>query len=299
MPIADRLHAARRRPCYLRLGDAQHEGGPEYAYRLRISPPRPDFALRIVPSRINARSRQFVPITVFALRTDGFSGQIALSLKDAPPDFSLSGGTLPAGQDQVRVTLLVPPMTPDEHIGLGLEGRAVIDGREVVRPAVPADDMMQAFAYKHLVPAEDLEVVIWDWTRPEASGKGPPAARQPYQSPMTLLADGPVKIPAGGTTELRVVVSIGSPGPVEVELSDPPEGVTIGSVSRFDKGLVLLFRGDAEKAKLGLMVNLIANASQQRTLKEKDGKTREYRSVIGLLPAIPFEIVKPSQSAEK
>ncbi len=157
---------------YLRLGDAQREGGPEYAYRLRISPPRPDFALRVVPSRINARARQFVPFTVFALRKDGFSGEIALSLKGAPEDFSLFGGTLPAGSDQVRVTLLVPPVLPDEHISLGVEGRAVIAGQQIVRTAVPADDMMQAFAYKHLVPAEDLEVVVWDWQKPPAL-KGP------------------------------------------------------------------------------------------------------------------------------
>ena len=34
------------------------KGGPEYAYRLRISPPRPDFELRVVPSSINARGRR-------------------------------------------------------------------------------------------------------------------------------------------------------------------------------------------------------------------------------------------------
>ena len=30
---------------YVRLGDAQRHGGPEYAYRLRLSGPRPDFAV--------------------------------------------------------------------------------------------------------------------------------------------------------------------------------------------------------------------------------------------------------------
>ncbi len=40
---------------YLHLGDTQHKGGAEYAYRLRISPPRPDFELRVVPSSINVR----------------------------------------------------------------------------------------------------------------------------------------------------------------------------------------------------------------------------------------------------
>ena len=39
---------------YVRLGDAQYQGGPEYAYRLRLSEPRPDFELRVAPSCIHA-----------------------------------------------------------------------------------------------------------------------------------------------------------------------------------------------------------------------------------------------------
>jgi len=277
---------------YLRMGDAQREGGPEYAYRLRISSPRPDFALRVVPSRINAQARQFVPFTVFALRKDGFSGEIALSLKGVPEDFSLFGGTLPAGSDQVRVTLLVPPVLPDDHIRLGVEGRAVIAGQQITRTAVPADDMMQAFAYKHLVPAEDLQVVFWDWQKlPVSKTPATDAPRAPYQSPIAILGEQPVKIPAGGTVELRVTIPARE-GAIQVELSDPPEGITIDSVSRFDKGAAILLRCDAEKAKPGLKGNLIANASQQRTLTDKDGKTREYRAVLGTLPAIPFEVVK-------
>ena len=68
---------------YLYLRDEQHKGGPEYAYRLRISPPQPDFELRIVPSSVNAVGGGAVPVTVYALRRDDFSGEIALELKDA------------------------------------------------------------------------------------------------------------------------------------------------------------------------------------------------------------------------
>ncbi len=49
-------HAARRRHLLSALGDAQHKGGAEYAYRLRISEPRPDFELRVVPSSVNVRA---------------------------------------------------------------------------------------------------------------------------------------------------------------------------------------------------------------------------------------------------
>ena len=72
---------------YLHLGDTQGKGGPDYAYRLRISRPQPDFALRMVPSSINARAGATVPVTVYALRRDGFAGDIVLKLKDAPSGF--------------------------------------------------------------------------------------------------------------------------------------------------------------------------------------------------------------------
>ena len=145
---------------YLHLYDAQNQGGPEYAYRLRISPPRPDFELRVVPSSINARAGTAVPITVHALRRDGFNGPIDLELKDAPAGFSLSGAKIPAGQAKVRLTLTVPLEPGRAPTALHMEGRATIAGSEVRRPAVPADDMMQAFFYHHLVPAQEWMVDI-------------------------------------------------------------------------------------------------------------------------------------------
>ena len=145
---------------YLHLGDAQQKGGEAYGYRLRISPPQPDFEVRVVPSSINARAGSTVPITVYALRKDGFSDDIALVLRDAPTGFKLSGDRVPAQQDQVKLTLKVPPTPTKEPTGLRMEGNAVIGGREIVRPAIPADDMMQSFIYRHLVPAKELKVTV-------------------------------------------------------------------------------------------------------------------------------------------
>ena len=119
---------------YLYLGDAQQKGGPEYAYRLRIGAPRPDFDLRVTPSSINANGGMTIPITVHALRKDGFSGDIALALKGAPKGFTLIGGLLPAGRDEVRLTLTVPPQPQPEPLSLSLEGRATIQGHRG-RPA--------------------------------------------------------------------------------------------------------------------------------------------------------------------
>jgi len=173
---------------YLHLGDAQHKCGVEYAYRLRISPPRPDFELRIVPSAVNVAAGGTARITVYALRKDDFSGEITLALKDAPKGYVLKGDRVPAQQDKAEVTLTVPPTPPAEPLSLNVEGRAAVGGQQIVRQAVPAEDMMQAFAYRHLVMAKDLKVAV-------IKRGGAPAAAK-------TLGSQPVKTPAGGAAQL-------------------------------------------------------------------------------------------------
>jgi hypothetical protein len=269
---------------YMYLGDAQQKGGPEYAYRLRISAPRPDFDLRVTPSAINTAGGMTVPITVHALRKDGFSGDIALALKGAPRGFTLTGGLLPGGQDQVRLTLTAPPQTQPrrEPLSLNLEGRATVQGREVTRPAVPAEDMMQAFAYRHLVLAEDLKVAI----------RRGAALRAPFK----VSGEQPLKIPAGGTARLQVQVPIPPNSPIEkvqYELSEPPEGIEIRDTSPGRDGAAIVLECDAAKAKPGLKGNLIIMVSGERTPPAGKAQANRQRVPLGALPAVPFEIVKP------
>ena len=157
---------------YLCLGDAQHKGGQAYGYRLRISPPRPDVALRVVPSSVNVRPGAAAALTVYALRKDGFSGDVALALKDAPKGFSINPVRIPADKDQVRIMLRAPRTANRAPMSFRLEGRVEIDGAKVTRPVVPADDMMQAFIYRHLVPAQELKVAVVGRLVPPRHGQG-------------------------------------------------------------------------------------------------------------------------------
>lgn len=145
---------------YLHLSDAQRNGGPDYGYRLRISPPRPDFELRVVPSTVNVRAGSSAAVTVHALRRDGFTGDITVVLKDAPKGFTLSGGEIAADKNEVKMSLKSPPGGMKEPVTLTFEGKATIDGRQVTRRALPADNKMQAFYYSHLVCAEDFKVTV-------------------------------------------------------------------------------------------------------------------------------------------
>ncbi|HLP75862.1 MAG TPA: PPC domain-containing protein, partial [Candidatus Paceibacterota bacterium] len=265
---------------FIHLGDTQHQGGPECAYRLRISEPRPDFELRLVPSGINPRGTVNVPVTIYALRRDGFTNEIKLELKDAPEGCVLSGARIPPNIDQLRFTLTLPFRPAPEPFALKLQGRAMIGGREVVRPAIPADDVMQAFAYRHLVAAQQLEVAPHN--RPLGG------VRTKFLTPL------PVILPANGTARIR----LGSlPGKFadnyQLELDEPPDGVTLENVVTNQTGVELVLRCDAVKAKPELEGNLIVNVLQFPNAGAPAKAPRaanQKRFPVGVLPAIPFRI---------
>ena len=263
---------------YLEITDTAHQGGPEYAYRLRLSAPRPDFALRVVPSSINMRVGGTVPITVYAMRYDGFTNAIAIALKNAPGDFKLNGSGIPAGQDQVKLTLTASPFGFTRLLHPFFEGRATIDGQEVVHAAVPADDMMQAFFYRHLVPSKELDVAIGGYFKQKALAR--------------IISPLPIKIPAGGTAGVLVNVPSSIPmGKLEMELSDAPDGITIQKVASAKGGSQITLASDAAKVKAGLKGNLIVAVYLKPGSNSKNKAAIKQRFQATTLPAIPFEVV--------
>ena len=257
----------------LRIADAQRKGGVEYGYRLRLGPPQPGFELRVVPSSINVRAGGTVPVTVYALRRDGFTGEIALGLQDAPAGFAVSGGRIPPGADSVTLTLTAPPQPREETLPVRLAGRATINGAAVTRAAVPADDMMQAFAYHHLVPARELRICV--------VGRG---------STPRWINPGVVRLTPGKAARVRVAVASGKdPRTFTFELVEPPPGVTVAKVTCANGTAEILLECDPARAKAGAAGNLILQAFAERPGQAKAGQ-RAQRSLVGTLPALPFEI---------
>jgi len=260
---------------FVHIGDTQHGGGPAYSYRLRLSAPRPDFSLRATPSTLNVRGGTSVPLTVHALRQDGFAGAITLRLKDAPPGFTLTGAQIPENQDKVQCTLDAPPVA-HEPFNLHIEGTATIQSRPVVRAAVPAEDMMQAFAYRHLVPTQAQQVAV--------IGRAWPGVVNRLLSPM------PLHIPAGATARVQIHLPTGPLlSKIQFELSDPPEGLTIKESSPTE----LVFQADPAKIKPGFKGNLVVTASGERTFASttQSQPATARRLPLGAMPAIPFEVV--------
>jgi hypothetical protein len=140
----------------LRLRDVQGKGGDEYAYRLVIGPPRPDFALRIAPDNPRVGQGQTTAIAVNAVRRDDFAGEIKLLVEDLPEGFTASDAVITAGQNDGRLTITAPHDAPTGVVSPRIVGTASVGSRT----AVPSEGMMQAFAYTHYLPTERLYLAV-------------------------------------------------------------------------------------------------------------------------------------------
>jgi hypothetical protein len=178
------------------------------------------------------------------------------------------------------MTLTVPGKAPAGPRALHLEGQAAIDGQTVSHEAVPADDVMQAFLYRHLVPARELLVAV----QKGRSGL----------LPAEVVPDTPVRIPVGGSAHVLVEMPR---RPIReemrLELKDPPAGVVLDKVAVVPRGLELTLMAMEEAAHERRADNLIFEVVREFTPKGKDGVPlkQKRRYSLGVLPAIPVEIV--------
>jgi len=102
-----------------------------------------------------------------------------------------------------------------------------------------------------------------------------------------------VRIPKGGTAQVQLRAPAGPMlEKLRLELSEPPGGVTLREVNAVTGGLVLVLQADAKTAQAGYADNLIVDVSVGIEAKGRDGKVRKVQVSLGVLEAIPFEIVE-------
>ena len=121
------------------------------------------------------RSKSSAAVTVYAIRKDGFDGPIKLSFKDLPKGLESSGVTLGAKKDVTRLAVKTSLTEMDKPVNLTVVGSAKSGDRQLVHAAVPAEDRMQAFLWRHLLPAENLPVLVYNPSyRPPVDRVRPP-----------------------------------------------------------------------------------------------------------------------------
>ncbi|MEN6301973.1 MAG: PPC domain-containing protein [Armatimonadia bacterium] len=260
--------------------DTQQHGGDEYGYRLRLSGPRPDFALRMTPSSLQVPAGRLVPLCVHVLRKEGFQGEVEVGLSGAPVGFSLTGGRIPAGRDKVWMALATPGQAVGKPVAIRLEGKAKCGEAVVTRPVVPTEDMMQAFAYQHLVPSQELAVMV---TQP---------LRMLPPVELVTLAE-PLKVPAGGVAQVELkTLRGGMPPNLKLELKGAPEGLSIKDIAPTATGATVTVEVKPGTLKPGYVDNLLIETVVEMEARGGQGRTQKWRVAAGVLPVIPFEIVK-------
>jgi hypothetical protein len=141
--------------------------------------------------------------------------------------------------------------------------------------------MMQAFLWLQIVPAEQWAILV----------NGKAAAKPPIEFPP---ADR-IKLKLGDKTTIpaRVTQKNVAADQLRVDLSDPPDGISVEKVSLEGPGLAVELVTDAEKVQSGLRGNLIFEVFREYTpaATEANPSPDPRRTSYGILPAVPFEVV--------
>ena len=178
-----------------RIRDVQGLGGDDYAYRLTVRQPRPDFRLSISPRNPNVPVGGSIPVTVTANRMDGFEDPIEVSLLDLPAGIHAAPGRI--GRGQVSTTLVLSA-----------------DAGATLTAAAPLKAAGKAGATEHLASLDDHLKLISLMPRPD----------------VTMTAETrEVALHPGGTAEITVSVARQGDfrGRIPVEVRNLPPRVRV------------------------------------------------------------------------
>ncbi|MDF7824355.1 hypothetical protein P4B35_10055 [Pontiellaceae bacterium B12227] len=273
---------------FIEIADTQNKGGHDYAYRLRISQSNPDFKLRMEPSGLHIGPGGTAAFTVRAMRMDGYDKPIRLEAAELPEGFAMSKAVIPKGSDIARFTITAPKQIEGKLVSPKISGVGIINGSPVTRAAVPVDDQMQAFLYRHLVPAKELVLA-------------PVEKRPPVLFHAKVPKSGIVELQAGKTTRINFEGNIvGGQKGYTIKLDNPPEGFSterngwVGKQKKKGKdknGKPILEKNRAagsipimvdESVKPGTKLSLVVSAEVRR------GRDKVYFPA----PAIPIKVIK-------
>lgn len=187
----------------LHIKDVRDLKGPDFAYQLTVHDAVPDFTLTASPENPNIPRGGRMPVTVTANRMMGYHGPIEIKVLGLPKGVTAAAATIPAGQEAATVILQSSANAPqwETATAFKIEGKALVNGREVVRVADSGSPLRVA----SLMPTPDLRV-----------------AAQPQQ----------VVLRPGQTTQVTLHVSRenGFKGRVPCDVANLPPGVRVVNV---------------------------------------------------------------------
>jgi hypothetical protein len=126
----------------VRLRDVRGLHGDDYAYRVTVRAPSPDFKLSVEPRNPNVPLGGRIPVTVTALRLDDFDGPINVAIEDLPEGLTATRGIIEPGQASSAMLLSASENAKlPTAVPLRVRGSAQAGGRQVAHWASPEDKL--------------------------------------------------------------------------------------------------------------------------------------------------------------
>lgn len=134
------------------LTDRTQGHGADYRYWLRLGPPVPDFAVYSTASLVNVPYGNAARVKFMINRQDGFTNAVRIVCED----YVLSDNVIGPTNLEHSVTFKAKEARTTKPTPIKVFAESVGEGTSLTRQVIPADQMMQAFAYNHLLPAENF-----------------------------------------------------------------------------------------------------------------------------------------------
>jgi hypothetical protein len=139
-----------------RLRDVRGFGGDDYAYRLSIREPQPDFRLSMNPRNPNVPRGGSIPVTVTAFRREGFSEPVELAALNLPAGIAAAKNVIARDASSATIVLTAAADARlDDAAPFEVEGRA----GKLVHRANPEDGL------KRLALAPRPDIVFFAETK--------------------------------------------------------------------------------------------------------------------------------------
>lgn len=253
---------------YLKIIDIQQNGGSEYIYRIRVSEAKPDFNIFVFPSSLNISRGGTIPFNIYIVRKDGFNEDVEIYLKNYPKGLKISSNKIPKGKDKISLTITADSsFTPNKPFPIEIIGKAEINGEIVEKKAIPCDEVMQAFAYFHFVPADELFVFI----------------KRQFQNITITLDQEELKIHPGKKIKITgKITGFNQNEKIILEVKNPSEGITISDIKIENNKITFDLIIDS-KLKQGFKDNIIIEIFREMANGQKISS--------GFLPALSLEVI--------
>lgn len=229
----------------IRVADTLDLGSPRHVYRLKVHPPRPDFALTVSPDNPRVTAGGTVPLKVLVQRREGFVGDIELSVPNPPPGAVISPAVMASNQSEQTLSVTMPADAALGVVAFSVVGQAKIGDQEVTRQATPAEQVRYVNAWRY-VPVGDLLLTVMP------------------KAPLTLAWAKPeLKIVSGETVELPIKVQRtgGFTAPIRVTLQGLPSRVAAPPVTIEENATEAVVELRSYNGAPANMANVVANGS--------------------------------------